>query len=413
MQLKPHQTKQSLVTAILRDTREFAALEEEWDELYRHSPRVTPFQSWAWLYSWWESYGEGHELRLVTVRDGDLLVGVIPLMIERRWSFGRLLFVGSGATDFLDLIAREGRESAVVEAGTQALMRMDSWQVADLQELRPTAVAWTLQRSWPGQETRLWQNNCPVTGLDDPWEELLKSLSKNHRKVARRSLRRAEEDGLRRELAREEDAEEEAKRLVTLHRESWRGRGIGLEHTTRRFERLLVAASRRMTARGLGAVSEFRQDGETRISSFLVFGQDFVGGYLNGATRESLERYQFSSLCIWDAVNVAHDKNLPRLSHLRGEEPYKLRWSSEIESNHRLILSRNRKVLSAYAGYRTLRLKAGAYLEAYVNSDNAPRWVRTAPGRAREAVIWYRTRSGKLTRTIKDGAKRIARNSKP
>jgi hypothetical protein len=31
--------------------REFAAL-EEWEELYWKNPLGTPFQSWAWLYSW-------------------------------------------------------------------------------------------------------------------------------------------------------------------------------------------------------------------------------------------------------------------------------------------------------------------------------------------------------------------------
>ncbi|MDN5698484.1 MAG: hypothetical protein L0G70_11000, partial [Rubrobacter sp.] len=38
--------------AIVSSTAEFAALEEQWDELYDDCPRATPFQSWAWLYSW-------------------------------------------------------------------------------------------------------------------------------------------------------------------------------------------------------------------------------------------------------------------------------------------------------------------------------------------------------------------------
>ena len=41
---------QPLEIAILKDTRAFAALEGEWEELYRHCPSATPFQSWAWLY---------------------------------------------------------------------------------------------------------------------------------------------------------------------------------------------------------------------------------------------------------------------------------------------------------------------------------------------------------------------------
>jgi hypothetical protein len=45
---------------------------------------------------------------LVTVRDGrGLLVGVAPLMLKHRLGFSRLLFVGTGPTDYLDVIIRE------------------------------------------------------------------------------------------------------------------------------------------------------------------------------------------------------------------------------------------------------------------------------------------------------------------
>src|SRR4051812_15534122 len=104
MKTTSHPTEQRLDIAVLQNTRDFSALEEEWAELYEHCPSATPFQSWAWLYSWWEAYGEGYELRLVTVREEGLLVGLLPLMLERRRSFGRLLFIGSGITDFLDVL---------------------------------------------------------------------------------------------------------------------------------------------------------------------------------------------------------------------------------------------------------------------------------------------------------------------
>ena len=88
-------SKKALEISVIDDPREFAAMEEEWDDLYRGAPLSTPFQSWAWLYSWWEFYGEGCQLRIVAVRDGDLLVGLVPLMLERRWGFfGKLLFIG-------------------------------------------------------------------------------------------------------------------------------------------------------------------------------------------------------------------------------------------------------------------------------------------------------------------------------
>jgi CelD/BcsL family acetyltransferase involved in cellulose biosynthesis len=92
----------SIEVAIIQNEQQFAALEEQWEELYYDSPLATPFQSWAWLYSWWEFYGRDYELWLITVRnDRGLLVGVAPLMLERMVGCGRLLFVGTGLTDHL------------------------------------------------------------------------------------------------------------------------------------------------------------------------------------------------------------------------------------------------------------------------------------------------------------------------
>jgi CelD/BcsL family acetyltransferase involved in cellulose biosynthesis len=394
--------------AILKDAREFAVLEEEWEELYHDSPRATPFQSWAWLYSWWEFYGEGYELRLVTVRDEEgLLIGLAPLMLERRLGLSRLLFVGTGPTDYLDVLAREGWETQVSEALVRTLRQMGSWQVADLQQLRPEAAAWDIYRHWEGPQLRVWQDSFPVVDVRS-WDELLQSLSRNLRSTVRRSLRRFETDGGRCELAGVDDAEAAAKRLVTISREQWQERWLdtGPEHWTSRFESHIVAAARRMTARELGGISEFWQDGEVIISDFWVSGRDFIGTYMLGAGREALQRYQWSSLYIWDALNIARSKSCSYLDLLRGEEPYKLRWSSRISPSHRLIFGRNLALWAPYAGYHALRSEA----KRYVRSESAPRWIGDAITESRAlrryGVVNY-IRSGRMADRARALVKRV------
>jgi CelD/BcsL family acetyltransferase involved in cellulose biosynthesis len=396
-----------LKTEILKNTEEFAALEEEWEDLYHGSPRATPFQSWAWLYSWWESYGEDYELRLVTVRDGrGLLVGVAPLMLKYRLGFSKLLFVGTGPTDYLDVLIRERWEDRVSEVLARTLGEIDSWQVADLQQLRPDAAAWGICRHWDGPQLRLWQDSFPVVDVR-PWDELVQSLSSNLRSTVRRSLRRFEADGGRCELAGVDDAEAAANRLVTISREQWQERWLetGPEHWTSRFESLIAAAARRMTARELGGISEFWQDGKVIISDFWISGRDFLGTFMLGASRGALQRYQWSSLYIWDALNIARTKNCGYVDLLRGEEPYKLRWSSRISPSHRLILGRNLAFWAPFAGYHALRSKA----RSYVQSESAPRWIGGAVTEARVlrryGVVNY-IRSGRMA----NRAKAVVRN---
>jgi CelD/BcsL family acetyltransferase involved in cellulose biosynthesis len=396
-----------LEVAVIRDSQAFAALEEEWEDLYHDSAQATAFQSWAWLYSWWESYGEDYKLRLVTVRDGrGLLVGVAPLMLKHRRGFSRLLFVGTGPTDYLDVLIRERWEDQVSEVLARIFRQIDSWHVADLQQLRPDAATWGICRHWDGPRLRLWQDRFPVVDVR-PWDELLQSLSSNLRSTVRRSLRRFEADGGRCELAAVDDAEVAAKRLVTISREQWQERWLetGPEHWTSRSESLIAAAARRMTARELGGISEFWRDGEVIISSFWVSGRDFIGTYMLGASREALQRYQWSSLYIWDALNIARTKNCGYLDLLRGEESYKLRWSSRISSSHRLILGRNLAFWAPYAGYHALRYKT----KRYVQSESAPRWIGGAVTEARVlrryGVARYISSGG-----IADRAKAVVRN---
>jgi CelD/BcsL family acetyltransferase involved in cellulose biosynthesis len=356
---------------ILDDAQDFVALREEWEEIYHNAPLATPFQSWPWLYSWWEFYGEGYELRLVTIRANGILVGLMPLMLERRAGFGRLLFIGTGLTDYQDVLAREGWESQVSEAAVRGLRKIDGWQVADFQQLHPEAVTWSIFEKWAGPRTRLWQDNFPVIEVR-PWNELLASLSKNLRSTTRRTLRRAEADGVRCKLASANGVGRAAHDWIVLHREAWEGRDIVPEHLTRRFQSYLETVACRMTAHGLGEISEFWRDEELIISHFLIFGRDFVAEHLIGARQDTLQRYQVSSLCIWDAINVAHSRGSSCLNLLRGEESYKLRWSSGITTNHQAILGRRLAVWAPYSMYHAVLSRT----KRYAYSADAPQWTK-------------------------------------
>jgi CelD/BcsL family acetyltransferase involved in cellulose biosynthesis len=397
-----------LRTEVLRNAEQFAALEEEWEDLYHDSARATPFQSWAWLYSWWEFYGEDYELRLVTVRnDRGLLIGLAPLMLQHGPGFSKLLFVGTGPTDYLDVIIRQGWEDQVSEVLVRALGEIDSWQVADLQQLRPGSAAWSICRHWDGPQLRVWQDTFP--GLDvRPWDELLQTLSSNLRSTVRRALRRFEADGGRCEIAGVDDVEAAARRLLTISREQWQDRR--LEHDpelwTSRFESLIVSAASRMTAGELGGISEFWRDGEVVVSSFWVSGRDFFGTFILGASREALQRYQWSSLYIWDALNIARSKDCGYLDLLRGEESYKLRWSSTISSSHRLILGRKLAFWAPYAWYHALRSRA----KRYARSESASRWIGDATTEFR-ALRRYGVANYIGSGRVADQARALARNA--
>jgi GNAT acetyltransferase-like protein len=375
-----------LDVAILTNSEDFRAMEEEWDDLYQDSPHTTPFQSWSWLYSWWESFGEGYELRLITVWEGTLLVGVIPLMLERWWGFRRLLFVGE--RDQQDLLAKKGWEDKVSEAGVRALRQMDCWHVIDLRDVNPAATIWGIFEQWNGPRTHRLADNYVFLKVN-PWDELLTSLSRNDRQAVRRTLRRAEEDGVCSVLAGPEEAEQAARRLVALHRKLRQGRDIARTHLTPQFESFIVAAARRMTNRGLGRISELRRDREVIISSFMLFGESVTEAYLVGVSQEARQRYQWSSVGIRDALNTAHSRNNTYVCLAQAGEPYKQSWPHKLLPYYQIIIGRDLVSLTLYLSFLSLRARAAKYTK--VGSTN--KWIKnTAEWMKRRHSKWVALR---------------------
>lgn len=378
----------TLATPVVRSGREMELLEREWDDLYEASPAATPFQSWAWLYSWWEVYGADCEPCVITVRSGGKLAGLVPLVRE-RWT-GRVLFMGTGPSVYLDMLAREGEEAAVARAAAERLREeLRPWEVADLQHLRPEAAAWNLVRAWRGPAATVWQTDCPILEAR-PFDEMLGVLTQKQRGNARRLIRRSEKDGVRAVVAGTEEAADAASRMLGMHRKVWRSRGINPEHLSPRFEALLRAASERLTAKGIGFVSEFRRGGEVVASHLLLVGPDRVGGYLSGATEEAFRRYAVYPLYVRDGVEVARSRGLAAFDLMWGTGEHKLQWRPAMVPSRRAVLARHRLPLWApYAGYHVLRSR----VKAAADSGSAPPPVMLAARAYRAARRFLRQRA--------------------
>ncbi len=66
----------------IADEAGFAGLAGEWDTLLPADAR--PFDLHSWHMAWWRAFGKGCELAICTVRDGDALAGVFPLLRRGR-----------------------------------------------------------------------------------------------------------------------------------------------------------------------------------------------------------------------------------------------------------------------------------------------------------------------------------------
>ena len=78
-----------------------------WNELRHCLKWGSIFVLPAWLKVWWEAFGCGAELYLRTLRQGEKVIGLAPLLVNKETAS----FIGSAdVCDYLDFVIIPGRE---------------------------------------------------------------------------------------------------------------------------------------------------------------------------------------------------------------------------------------------------------------------------------------------------------------
>ncbi|MFF5984823.1 GNAT family N-acetyltransferase [Streptomyces olindensis] len=328
---------------LVTDERAFAGLAADWDRLHRRYAAATPFQSHAWLRSWWVSYGGRGRLRVVLVRagDGGDLVAAAPLRLVRR-PLPALVPLGGAISDYGDVLVDDEHGEAAVAALTDALSAAARTALIDLREVRPGGAAERVYERWPGPRGRVDDSVClelPAV----PMGELIARLPSKTQQRLRAKLRRLDALGIQRRVVDPGEVEAALLRLLELHRLQWQGRKVTPEHLRTRFRDHLVRSVGPMVRSGDAVVTEFRLDDEVVAVDLTLLSARLAGGYLYGADPVLREhKADVAAMLLDSTATHTKDGTLGTLSLLRGNEPYKHHWRPETVVNQRLLLARRR-----------------------------------------------------------------------
>ncbi|ALO93911.1 glycosyl transferase family 1 [Streptomyces hygroscopicus subsp. limoneus] len=331
-----------LVTELVTDEDAFAALGPAWGRLHARCAAATPFQSHAWLHSWWRSYGRRGRLRLLVVRAGRELVAVAPLMLVRR-PLPALVPLGGTISDYTDVLLDDGDDGRAAGALTEALTDAARTALVDFREVRPGGAVEGVYARWRGPRRTLRDSPClelPAVSM----EELIARLpSKKSAQRVRAKLRRLTALGVQRRAVGPEEVDAALDRLLELHRMQWQGRKVTSEHLRPRFREHLVRAVGPMVRSGDAVVTEFRLDDEVVAVDLTLLSGSLAGGYLYGAHPGLRQRKADVAVMLLDACTEHTGGGRRRtLSLLRGDEPYKHHWRPERVVNRRLLMARRR-----------------------------------------------------------------------
>lgn len=329
-----------LVTELVTDAAGFAALAPAWRRLQERCAAATPFQSHAWLHSWWLTYGRPGRLRLLLVRSGGDLVAAAPLMLVRR-PLPALVPLGGAISDYADVLLDDADDGAAATALTAALADAARTALIDFREVRPDGAMERIYDRWPGPRRAVADSLClelPAVPMDG----LVTRLPSNKaQQRVRAKLRKLSALGVERRAVGPQDVDAALGRLLELHRLQWQGRKVTTEHLQPRFRTHLVRAVGPMVRSGSAVVTEFRIDGEVMAVDLTLLSRSLAGGYLYGAHPGLRERKADVAVMLLDAC-TEQASGRGTLSLLRGDEPYKHHWRPEPVTNRRLLMARRR-----------------------------------------------------------------------
>ena len=170
-----------------RQLEELPVDRQQWNALVAETAGTSVFQTYEWFESWWTALGGKNELFVVTMWDGEALLGIAPLMIERHRGLRYLEFVGSPNADYQDFILGPQPEVVLKGLATFLADQRNAWHMMALRNLSTESIT---SRKLPGL-----LNATRIDTIDDeriacPTLEIASQSEEVRRRVNAYSFRR-------------------------------------------------------------------------------------------------------------------------------------------------------------------------------------------------------------------------------
>lgn len=299
----------------------------QWKELLERDPNRHVFATPEWNRVWWEEFGAGKEIFVLTMTRGDEVAAIVPLYRKPEGDRAVLRFIGGiDLTDYLGPICSIDDRDAVADTLVSWLTTTDVlWNEFDAHNMPvPFGFAEFLvdRADRRGLEFALDQEDTSaIILLPESWESYLASLKSKERHELKRKIRRLEREhpDARVRTTTEETLDADLKIFVDMHR--------GTEGHKGHFMRPEIATFFERVARAFMPLGWLRMDfldiGEQTVAATFGF-EVFNRVYLyNSAYEPDFARLSPGFVLVSQLVKRSIESGLEAFDFLRGPERYK------------------------------------------------------------------------------------------
>ena len=317
---------------------QFEEVQDAWEKLLPSCSANNIFVT-PWLQQvWWRNFGGGLELRILSLQDGDRILGIAPLVRDGdvlRFAGGRDLF------DYHDFLVVRGEEDSFFK---DLFSHLDSEEWRELELLSVPQDSPTLQilpaaAKDHGYDVQVEEEDrAPVKSLPDSWDEYLAGLAKKKRHELRRKVRRLEANGAVRQFqcTDVEAIEEAMPDFLRLHRASSPEKARFMNEKRERF---FLDMAAELGARGKFNLSVLEFDGK-RVATCISLDYGDTYFLYNSGYDPAYSHLGVGFVNKTLAVKESIEAGRRSFDFLRGTERYKYDLGAEDRSVFKLTVRR-------------------------------------------------------------------------
>jgi CelD/BcsL family acetyltransferase involved in cellulose biosynthesis len=312
------------------------ALAPEWDGLVRAAARPCPFLLHAWVSAWWRHLGAGSTLAVIAARRGGALVGVAPMIIQKRHGLLACRLLGGAESALGDLLVANDFDHSIARALLQSVseLRFDYLDVFGVPGGGPLAHACASQGLVDMERV-----GAPVMNMADGWPAVYGSrIHGKKRALHRRRMRQLAAVGSIEWSTARTPAEiaREIEHAFEIHARRWAGRPDGSTFGVAAARDFHRAAATALAAQDAVRIVMLRVDARP-----VAFQYSFVIGttlYLHRIAFDPvLAAHSPGQLTLLHAIGDAASEGIRRVEFLGGNERYKLELADRNEPLHQMI----------------------------------------------------------------------------
>ena len=373
---------------VISDIDDFLALREPWNQMNDESSNGTVFNSWEWMYTWWETYRKQSNRSLYILKCTNIhneLLGIAPFQIvhnpKKYFPCSRqLLMLGTGETDgslvfgeYTDLAIKKGHETAVISALSDFLsLQCGLWDgIKFQQQLKGSHLAKLFEI--PKHQTARYAGKYSIqktvaedgfrTYIDLPntYKDYLMSLRKKMRNNITRTFSRLESEQdytiskvttdseIEAQIAGKDSAIDILAKLNKTRRDDLAKNSVFEKGQFEVFHRRLL---KRLLPLNKVSLRVLKFADEPVAALYCFIDNNTVHAYQSGFETENGHRYSLlTTMLSQEIANSIEDENITRFNFMYSDDEgtYKKRYSGNTEKMYNISYDKQGMKFSLYS----------------------------------------------------------------